>query len=531
MKRFLQLYTELDATTRTNDKVDALVSYFSDAPPADAAWAAFLLAGKKFGKAVSSRRLRDWVVEETGLDAWLVEECYHSVGDLSETLALLLPDPQQVVERPLHTIVEEHLLPLMSADEIGQKGIIVGLWRTLDAPSRYMVHKLLSQNFRVGVSRQLLVRALARIAGVEDGIMAHRIAGRWKPTAGDFTKLITSHDLTTADLSLPYPFLLAHPLQADPSTLGEISAFQLEWKWDGIRAQLMRRSGQTFLVSRGEEHVATAFPEVVQLGATLPDGTVLDGEILAWNGDRPRPFAALQTRLNRKNVELMLFTDVEVVFLAYDVMELAGNDIRATPLSARRERLEELATRVPDLKLSPLLELADWEALSSQMVESRSRGVEGLMIKRRDAAYEVGRPRGVWWKLKVQPYTLDCVLTAAQPGQGKRAGLFTDYTFGVWSGDQLVPIAKAYSGLTDEEIAEVDRWIRGHITGRYGPVRSVEPHQVFELGFEGIQESNRHTSGIALRFPRMLRWRTDKPAREADTIESIRALLTAANGG
>jgi DNA ligase-1 len=342
-------------------------------------------------------------------------------------------------------------------------------------------------------------------------------------------RLIAADEDQEVDHSRPYPFLLAHPFQAELPTLGEVSEFQLEWKWDGIRAQLMHRAGRTFVVSRGEEHVATAFPEIVQLAATLPEGTVLDGEILAWNIDRPRPFSALQTRLNRKNVELMLFTDVPVVFLAYDVMELDGKDIRALPLSERRQHLEALVARVPDLKLSPLVQAASWEESLRLMEDSRDRGVEGLMIKRRDGAYEVGRPRGVWWKLKVQPYTADVVMIAAQPGNGKRAGLFSDYTFAVRDGEELVPIAKAYSGLTDEEIAEVDRWVRNHITGRYGPVRSVEPGLIFELGFEGLNVSDRHKSGIALRFPRMLRWRKDKPLAEIDTIETLREMLRKAN--
>jgi DNA ligase-1 len=525
LKRFLDLYQSLDATTRTNEKVDALVDYFTHVDARDAAWAAYLLAGKKLGKSINSRRLRDWVSEETGFDAWLVEECYQAVGDLSETLALLLPPPTIPSDPPLHALIEDQLLPMLHSDEADQKRIVLGVWRSLDAPSRFLFHKLLSTNFRVGVSRTLLVRALARVAGIESGVMEHRMSAKWKPTAADYLRLVSSADDGEIDLSRPYPFLLAHPLESDLSSLGPIDDWQLEWKWDGIRAQLIRREGHTFLVSRGEEHVATAFPEIVQLGATLPDGTVLDGEILAFHNDRPLPFADLQRRLNRKNVELMLFTDVPVVFLAYDVMEFESRDIRAKPQSERRHILESIVCTSCDLKLSPIVRATNWDKIESLMSSARDRGVEGLMIKRRDSAYEVGRPRGVWWKLKVAPYALDCVLIAAQPGNGKRAGLFSDYTFAVRHGEDLVPIAKAYSGLTDDELAEVDRWIRGHITGRYGPVRSVTPELIFELGFEGIAESDRHKSGIALRFPRMLRWRKDKPLAEIDTLENARRLL------
>ena len=530
MKRFLQLYSELDATTRTNEKVEALERYFADAAPADAAWAAYLLAGKKLGKALSSRRLRHWAVEATGLDAWLVEECYQSVGDLSETIALLLPEPENPANVPLHGVVEDRIVPLARMDEAEQKSLVVDTWRTLEAQQRFLFHKLISANFRVGVSRSLLVRALARVANVDESVMAHRMTGPWKPTGADFQRLLAeSDDDADANLGRPYPFLLAHPLADDPATLGSVADYQLEWKWDGIRAQLIRRAGHTIIFSRGESSVADSFPEVASLGAALPDGTVLDGEILAWHGDRPLPFASLQTRLNRKRVELMLFTDVPVAFLAYDLLEAAGVDVRPLPLRERRAKLEQLAATVPDLRVSPIVTVDDWSEAVARMAESRDRGVEGLMIKRLDAAYEVGRPRGVWWKLKVAPYTVDCVLIAAQPGQGKRAGLFTDYTFAVRDGEALVPVAKAYSGLTDAEIDVVDRWIRNHITGRYGPVRSVAPELIFELGFEGIAASDRHKSGIALRFPRMLRQRTDKPLAEIDSIESLRELLSAAS--
>lgn len=529
MKRFTKLFMALDQTTRTNLKVDALKEYFSTAPHRDAAWAAYLLAGKKVGKALSSRRLRDWVSEEANLPAWLVEECFVAVGDLSETLALLLPDNPDAQDIPLHEIVETRIVPLSRMSESEQRATIKQVWRQLDAQERFLFHKLISTNFRVGVSRSLLVRGLAQAAGVEEAIMAHRIAGNWKPTEDDFTAIFSGEGQRD-DPARPYPFLLAHALQDQPETLGPITDWQLEWKWDGTRAQMIRRSGQTILWSRGESSVATAFPELHLIGATLPDGTVLDGEILAWENDRPLPFGMLQRRLNRKNVEPMLFVDVPVAFLAYDILEFNRQDIREKPLHERRTTLEKLATEHPDLRLSPLISAHDWTDAIRLMAESRARGVEGLMIKRRDSIYAVGRPTGVWWKLKVEPYTVDCVMIAAQPGHGKRAGLFTDYTFAVRKEEKLVPVAKAYSGLTDEEIDEVDRFVRNHTIGKYGPVRAVEPRLIFELGFEGIQASDRHQSGIALRFPRMLRWRKDKKVEEIDTLQTLEKLLKERGG-
>lgn len=524
MKRFTHLFNSLDQTTKTNLKVEALCDYFASAPHRDAAWAAYLLAGKKVGKAISSRRLRDWVSQEAQLPAWLVEECFSAVGDLSETLALLLPDNPSPVDLPLHQVIEEYIVPLGRMTEEEQRKTITEIWRKLDTQERFLFHKLISTAFRVGVSRNLLVRGIAQAANIDEAIMAHRVGGNWKPTGKDFASLLSGEGMDD-DPARPYPFLLAHALQDDPVNLGEINGWQLEWKWDGIRAQLIRRGGQTFIASRGEANVTTAFPELYSLGSILPEGTVLDGEILAWDKDRPLPFAKLQTRLNRKNVEPMLFADVPVAFLAYDILELGGVDQRELPLSERRAKLEQLASAVADLRLSPLVQVTSWADATKRMSESRSRGVEGLMIKRLDSPYAVGRPRGLWWKLKVEPYTADCVMVAAQPGHGKRAGLFTDYTFAVRKDQELVPIAKAYSGLTDEEIDEVDRWVRNHTTGKFGPVRAVEPELIFEIGFEGLQSSDRHKSGIALRFPRMLRWRKDKKVAEIDTIETLQGLL------
>jgi len=524
MKRFTALFNALDQTTKTSLKVDALRDYFSVAPHRDAAWAAYLIAGKKVGKSLNSRRLRDWVSQQTQLPAWLVDECFSAVGDLSETLSLLLPANPSANDLPLHRVIEEYIVPLGKMTESEQRKVILEIWGKLDTQERFLFHKLISTAFRVGVSRNLLVRGLAQAADVDEAIMAHRIAGNWKPTEKDFAALFTGEGAED-DPARPYPFLLAHALQEDPNHLGEINQWQLEWKWDGIRAQLIRRNRQTVISSRGESSVATAFPELYQLGASLPDGTVLDGEILAWEKDRPLSFGKLQTRLNRKNVEPMLFVDVPVAFLAYDVLELDSVDQRALPMRERRAKLEALASDLPDLQLSPVVKAASWEEAISTMSQSRSRGVEGLMIKRLDSPYAVGRPRGLWWKLKVEPYTADCVMVAAQAGHGKRAGLFTDYTFAVRNQQELVTIAKAYSGLTDEEIDEVDRWVRNHTTAKFGPVRSVNPELIFELGFEGIQASDRHKAGIALRFPRMLRWRKDKKIDDIDTLETLQRML------
>lgn len=526
MKAFADLYAALDETTKTNEKVAALTRYFEQAPPGDAAWAVYFLIGRKPKQVVPSRKLWDWARQEAGIPEWLFSECYDAVGDIAETIALLLPPPAASSDVPLRDWVETELLPLRGAEEEVQHEHLLRAWRLMDQRQRFVWNKLITGGFRVGVSQQLVIRALARVGGADAAAVAHRLMGDWLPTPEFYSQLLAA-DVRDADISRPYPFFLAHPLEAAPETLGPVSDWQVEWKWDGIRAQLIRRAGQTFVWSRGEELVTDRYPELASLGDHLPDGTVIDGEILPWQETRPLPFAQLQRRIGRKALGKKILGEVPVVLMAYDLLEDAGVDVRSRDLRWRRGRLAELVENAatPALVLSPIVSAASWEELTAARADSRSRRVEGLMLKRLDSAYGVGRPRGFWWKWKVNPYTVDAVLIYAQPGNGKRASLFTDYTFGVWDDGRLVPIAKAYSGLTDDEIRQVDAFVRRHTIEKFGPVRTVKPELVFELGFEAIQASTRHKSGIAVRFPRMLRWRHDKKAEEADTLDNVRALL------
>ncbi|MDP9174604.1 MAG: ATP-dependent DNA ligase [Planctomycetota bacterium] len=530
MIHFAELYAQLDATTRTSEKVDALKSYFQTAPPHDAAWAAFLLLGRKFGRTASSRLIRQWAAEVTGFAPWLIEECNHVAGDFSETLSLLLP-PSRVPDAPaLHEVIEDHLIPLASTPVTGQKHIILGLWDRLHSRERYVLHKFLGGEFRVGVSRLLVIRALAELAGVERAVMTHRLTGNFQPSAETFAKIMSSDSSAdTIDPLLPYPFMLANALDRPTTDLGDPSHWLLEWKWDGIRAQLIRRDGRASLWSRGEEMIAGAFPDLIQNAALLPPGTVLDGEILAWNEQSlcPLPFSALQKRLNRKNVELTFWPDMPLVFMIFDLLESEGTDVRSQPLLARRQLLTSLPlAQTSMLRVSGAVAVVDWNELPPLIDQSRSKRVEGLMLKRWDSPYLAGRPVGPWWKFKVQPFTIDAILVAAQPGRGRRAGLLTDYTFAVPDpSGKLVTICKAYSGLTDDELIEVDRYVRKVSRERFGPVYSVPPERVYEIGFEAIQASDRHKSGIALRFPRILRQRADKAPAQADTVESVRKML------
>ena len=527
MKRFAALFAAIDQTNATNRKVDAMADYFATAPPSDAAWAVFFLTGRRLKRLVSYIAIRDWTLAATGLEGWMLEECYSVVGDGAETAALVLDQLPSVPssDLPLAEWVEARILPLRHADPAAQQLRVTGWWRELDRLQRFILLKLLTGEFRVGVSQTLVVRALAQAANLPAVSIAARLMGDWTPGADWYSSLL-AHERTDDDLSKPYPFFLASPFEDAIETLGDPADWVIEWKWDGIRAQLVRRAGAVHLWSRGEELITHRFPEVAAAATRLPDGTVLDGEILAFREGRPLPFSALQQRIGRQKQVAQLVRAVPVVFMAYDILEDGGADIRGRPLEERRARLAELlASDAGILRLSPLVTAGSWPELAALRVESRGRGVEGLMLKRLSSAYGVGRRRGDWWKWKIDPYTIDAVLIYAQPGSGRRASLLTDYTFGVWDNGELVPIAKAYSGLSNDEIAEMDRWIRRHTRERYGPVRHVEPVHVFELGFEAIAESSRHRSGIAVRFPRMLRWRKDKKPEEADTLEAVRALL------
>ena len=535
MRQFAALYDAIDRTTSTNAKVAAMVAYFASAPPADAAWAVFFLTGRRLTRLVPGAAIWEWTRAATGLDDWLLEECYSVVGDGAEVAALVLdqlPSEPAAMSGPtraeqvegLAEWVEQRILPLRALDPEAQQERVTEWWKTLDRLQRFILLKLLTGELRVGVSQTLVVRALAQAAGLPVTTTAARLMGEWTPTAEWFAS-VQSHARTDDDRSRPYPFYLASPLEGDVATLGEPHDWLVEWKWDGIRAQLVRRSDAVHLWSRGEELITHRFPEIAAAATRLPDGTVLDGEVLAFRDDRPLPFSALQQRIGRQKQVAQMARAVPVVFMTYDVLEDAGADVRAQPLAVRRARLEELVSTSSTLRASPAITSASWEELAVLRAESRERGVEGFMLKRLSSAYGVGRKKGDWWKWKIDPYTIDAVLIYAQPGSGRRASLLTDYTFGVWNDGALVPVAKAYSGLSNEEIAEVDRWIRRHTVERFGPVRHVEPVQVFELGFEGIAPSSRHRSGVAVRFPRMLRWRKDKTAADADTLEVVMKLI------
>lgn len=551
MKAFAELYLQLDATTSSNAKLQALRAYFSEAPAADAAWAVYFLAGGRPRQMVPSRLLRELATAQAQLPPWLFEESYQAVGDLAETISLLLPERPQGSDKGLASWVEDQLLPLRGQPAQVVQARLPQLWAQLDRPGLMLSLKLVTGSFRVGVSKLLVTRALAQLAGLDAKRVAQRLVGytdlSHRPTAASYLKLIApeSADEHQQRGGQPYPFFLAHALQQPveqfAALLGPPQAWQVEWKWDGIRAQVVKRDGQLWIWSRGEELVTERFPELHSLATTLPDGVVIDGEILVYKPGASaddiavQPFALLQQRLGRKTLGKKLLADAPVVLQAYDLLEWQGEDWRNRPQHARRRQLEQLIEHYPlaPVLLSPLLTGNTWDDLARQREASRARGVEGLMLKQRDALYGVGRTKdmGLWWKWKIDPFSVDAVLIYAQRGHGRRASLYSDYTFAVWDAPpgtpqrSLVPFAKAYSGLSDEDMRRVDAIVRKTTVDTFGPVRSVAPTLVFELGFEGIALSKRHKSGIAVRFPRMLRWRHDKTVEQADDLGTLQALL------
>lgn len=530
MQQFAALFTALDQTTKTNAKVAALAEYFAKAPEDDALWTIALLSGRRPKRTLTVSKLREWAAEVAGVPLWLFEESYPIVGDLAETIALVLPEPRGRLTKSLSEWID-NIKALSAEDEVVRKARILEAWDGLERAERFVFNKLITGGFRVGVSQKLMTRALSKATDVPETELAHRLMGNWTPDTVTFESLILSPD-PQADLSKPYPFYLAYQFDDAPEALGAPSEWAAEHKWDGIRGQVIVRKGFHFVWSRGEELMTDRFPELGALVDFVPSGTVLDGELLAWDpsADAPLSFNALQKRVGRKTVPKKLLAEAPVVLRAYDVLEWEGEDVRERPFSERRGLLADLMGDMPveaPLRLSPLLEFKGWDALAEKRAGARLMGAEGVMLKRLDSPYRQGRRKGDWWKWKVDPLVVDAVMIYAQAGHGRRANLFTDFTFAVWSGNDLVPFAKAYSGLTDAEFREITAWVRKNTRERFGPVRSVTAEHVFEIAFEGIQESPRHKSGIALRFPRMSRWRKDKPVSEANTLEDLKALLRA----
>lgn len=526
MKQFAELFEALDRTNKTNDKIEIIRDYFSKANDDDKIWVLYLFSGGKIKKRFHTSQLKAWAIGYANIPKWLFDESYNSVGDLAETISLILPDKEINSERTLTQWIE-YIKDISKIKEENRKEKIIEAWKSLNQNEKFVFNKLLTGGFRIGVSQKTVINALSELENVETNIISHRLMGNWHPDRITYRELLNSENIRD-EISKPYPFFLAYPIEDKPEDLGNPEDWQAEWKWDGIRGQIIYREGELFLWSRGEELVTEKFPEFERIKNFLPDGIVLDGEILCYRDGSPLPFNLLQTRIGRKNVTSKILKDAPVIFMIYDILEFHGEDLRSKTLKERREIIEYLGSGFSDLgsfKVSDEIKFTNWEELGIIREKSRENLTEGIMLKRKDSAYQVGRKKGDWWKWKIDPLTIDAVLIYAQKGHGRRADLYTDYTFAVWDNGELVSFAKAYSGLTDKEIKEVDEFVKKNTLEKFGPVRTVKPELVFEIAFEGIAESSRHKSGVALRFPRILRWRRDKKINEADSLGSLRKLL------
>lgn len=530
MKDFSELFRKIDSSTKTNVKIAALKEYFTTAEDKDKLWTIALFSHRRPKRTVNTTLLRLWAAEKSGIPLWLFEETYHSVGDLAETISLLV-DPEILSENK-YTLSDwiRMLIELKEKEETEKKDFILWAWQHLSKSECFLFNKIITGGFRVGVSQKLVIKALAQVTDQSESQIAYRLMGKWSPENSTFKELLLE-DTGEKDISKPYPFYLAYALDTDISDLGSAQDWQVEYKWDGIRSQLIKRDGHLFLWTRGEELVTASYPEFDTLLNLTNDDFVIDGELIVIKDGQVQPFNALQKRLGKKNVSKKLLKEYPCSIIGYDLLEWNGVDLRTRSLTYRRgkliEFLESIGSSDPlHLMLSEELVFEDWAHLSSIKEASREKMAEGLMIKLKSGIYKSGRKKGEWWKWKVDPYTIDAVMLYAQKGHGRRSSLYTDFTFAVWTEDgSLVPFTKAYSGLTDVEFAEVTRFVNSNTIERFGPVRSVSPELVFEIAFEGINASSRHKSGVALRFPRIKRWRKDKPAREANKLDDLLALI------
>ena len=535
---FAALVTQISSSTKTNDKLEALAEYFTLAEDKDKVWVIALFSGRRPRRIVSSTLLAEWCTELANIPPWLFLECYSTVGDLGETIALLLPESLNKEDKGESlSYYLEKFIEIEKQDESVRKQFIIDSWQQMNTSERFVFNKLITGNFRIGVSQKMMVNAISKIVDLSSSVIAHRISGNWYPVTTTFSQLL-SEDTVSADYSKPYPFYLAYALEDEPSTLGEPSEWQAEWKWDGIRGQMIKRNNELYVWSRGEELMTEKFPEYFILKDLLPNGVVFDGEIIPFKISKASPnggglegavlpFAVLQTRIGRKNITKKQLLDAPICFFAYDLLEYNCEDWRNKPLSERREQLEKILAPINQhsIKLSEIISFTDWDQLADLRKTSREMNSEGIMLKRKNSIYQVGRKRGDWWKWKIEALTIDCVMVYAQKGSGRRSNLYTDYTFAVKDGDKLVTFTKAYSGLTDKEFAQVDNFVKRNSIEKFGPVKTVKPELVFEIAFEGIAASNRHKSGVALRFPRISRWRKDKKVDEINTIEDLKAML------
>ena len=540
LNKFSKLFEDLDSNNSSNKKVNSLTKYFKLNNNLNNILTIYLLIGKKNKRFISGKSLREYYANIYKIPKWLIDECYSKVGDSAEVISLLLQD--KLLEKnikddiSLNELINEILPKLKKLDENKKKLYIKSLWEKISKDNQLIFNKILSGTFRIGVSKGLVVKAISNMTGVDESIILHRLMGELEPIEETYMFLI-NQKLEQKELDYkPYPFQLANTFDERIKETISVDKYQFESKWDGIRSQIIKRSNNISIWTRGEELVNKTFPELIKIISHFKNDFVLDGEILIWdeNKNRPKNFSLLQKRLGRKSPSLKIQKDLPVVFMAYDILEINGKDIRSKILSERRNILEKSFSNlisedksiIGKIKITKLHQISNWIDLEEVKNSARKSNTEGLVIKDKQSEYVPGRKKGNWWKYKIDPMQLDGVLIYARPGSGKRADLYTDYSFGIWEDNKLVKFANAYSGLNNEEIRELDKWIRRNTLEKFGPVRSVKPELVFEISFDNIQISKRHKSGIALRFPRITKWRRDKNIMEADNLENALKMIS-----
>ncbi len=535
MRRFAELIDRLIYTPGRNAKLRLIGDYLRATPDPDRGWALAALTGEIDLPAVKSAAIRAMMEERS--DPALFRMSRDFVGDTAETVALLWPDPaDDIGATPTISAIIARLAVLKRGEG---PAVLAALLDTMDAEARYALIKLASGGLRVGVSGRLARTAVANAFAVDVETIEEVWHGLAPPYAELFAWAEGRGPLPCIDNQPVFrPFMLAHPLEEPgaPERAVDLADYAAEWKWDGIRVQLVHAGGETRLYSRGGDDITAAFPDIANAFA---HDAVLDGELLVrgivqgGEDGGAASFNALQQRLGRKSVSAAMLRDAPAFVRLYDVLVDAGEDVRALPWSERRARLEALMPALDPERfdLSALIEAADFDALATIRAASRDSAIEGVMLKRRDAPYVAGRRAGLWYKWKRDPLTVDCVMLYAQRGSGKRSSFYSDYTFGCWSGDpdaggELLPVGKAYSGFTDEELRWLDKFVRDNSMARFGPVREVAKSLVLEVAFDSVHRSKRHKSGLAMRFPRISRIRRDKPAAEADHVATLLAMVT-----
>jgi len=527
MKAFAKLISNLEQTSKEAFKVTALAQYFSNATDEDKLWTLALFTGTRPKRVVDIKALKEFAEQVYTEGEWLFEASHQIVGDMAETIAYFLPKAKR---NGNHTLSEwiSMIRTIFNAERIDQRDAITKAWDTLRPEERFIFNKLITGGFRIDVSLKLLSKALAIVTGKDENLLAHKLNSDWHPDEVSFETLIFTEN-PEAEKSKPYPFHLAHTLESTVAELGDISNWQVERKWDGIRVQVIVRGNKISIWSRKGDILSSKVPELKPLAESMEDGTVLDGELICFKNGKILPINNLRTRFGRRNNSKKQFEESPCVFMAYDILEFKGEDIRNKDLAERRKKLEKVILQYYDehkiILLSDIINNDNWESINSEREKSREHQVTGLVLKNKKSIYGSSRVEGDWWKWPVDPLFIDAILLYAQAGEGGSSKMYREYSFALWHGEDLVTFAKAKSGLEDKELKELTSFVKKNTKEKFGPVRSVAAVQIFRLAFDSITASKRHKSGILLKNPRLIEWLRDKNIEDGNNLDDLKKML------